>query len=107
LQYIQTPALYFEGHSTVWRIVKYLSVALAGLIAVRVQSPGVLIVLAIAFTMGLALAERVRKLQAVSSVNPQARVPRLSGDGGSFPGAEPENEHQESGAPRVLDGGSF
>jgi len=107
MQHIQTPALHFESHSNVWRTVKYLSLAFAGLIAVFEHSPGLLIVLAIAFVMVLALAERTRKLQGVLSVNAQASDSRLLGDGGSFPGVEPEKEHQASGAPRVLDGGSL
>ena len=107
MQHIHTRDLPFEGHSTVWRAVKYLSLALAGLIAVFEHSPGLFIVLAIIFVMVLALTERTRKLQGVSSVNPQDSASRLLGDGGSFPGAEPEQEHQDSGAPRVLDGGSL
>ena len=107
MQHIQTPALHFQGHSAVWRIVKYLSLALASLIAIFGHSPGLLVVLAIIFVMVLALTERTTKLQGASSVNPQGSASRLLGDGGSFPGAEPEKEHQESGAPRVLDGGSL
>jgi hypothetical protein len=107
MQHIHTPTLPLDGHNNVWRAVKYLSVALAGLIVVFEHSPGLLIVLAIAFVMGLALAERTRKLRGVSPVYPQASVSRLMGDGGSFPDAEPEEEQQESGAPRVLDGGSL
>jgi hypothetical protein len=109
MQHIDTPALNFEGHNTVWRAVKYLSLALAGLIAVFEHSPGLLIVLAIAFAMVLALSERTRKLHGVSSVNPQASASRLLGDGGCFPGAEPEpeQEHQATGASSVIDGGSL
>ena len=106
MQHIHTPTLPFDGHNTVWRTVKYLSVALAGLIAVFEHSPGLLTVLAIAVVMVLALAERTRKLQGMSSVNPRASATRLLGDGGSFPGAEPETEHPES-TPHVLDGGSL
>lgn len=107
MQLIHTPTLPFDGHNTVWRIVKYLTIALAGLIAVFEHSPGFLIVLAIAVVMVLALAERTRKLQGVSHLAPQDATSRQLGDGGSFPGAEPEQEPQESEAPRVLDGGSL
>ena len=107
MQHIHTRDLPFEGHSTVWRAVKYLSLALAGLIAVFEHSPGLFIVLAIVVVMVLALTERTRKLHTGSSLNPRAPAARLLGDGGCFPGAEPEKEHQASQAPRVLDGGSL
>ncbi|MGD8629773.1 MAG: hypothetical protein PVH38_08225 [Gammaproteobacteria bacterium] len=107
MQHIPTPTLPFEGHSTVWRTVKYLSLAAAGLIALFEHSPGLLIVLAIAFVMVLALAERIKKFQGVTPLNSQVSDARLLGDGGSFPGAEPEKEPEESEAPRVLDGGSL
>ena len=107
MQHIHTPTLPFEGHSTVWRTVKYLSLAVAGLIALFEHSPGLLIVLAIAFVMVLALAERIKKFQGVTSLNSRVSDSRLLGDGGSFPGAEPEKKLEESEAPRVLDGGSL
>ncbi|MCG6899386.1 MAG: hypothetical protein LJE75_05215 [Gammaproteobacteria bacterium] len=107
MQYFQTPALYFEGHRTVWRTVKFLTVALAGLLAVIEHSPGLLILLAIAFVMVLALTERIRKLQGMSHLTVQDSTSRLLGDGGSFPGAEPEEEQPVSEAPSVLDGGSL
>jgi hypothetical protein len=107
MQHIQTPTLPLEGHSAVWKTVKYLSLAIAGLIAIFEHSPGFLIVLAIAVAMVLALAERSRKLCSGPRLNPQASVSRLLGDGGSFPDAEPEKERQESEPPRVLDGGSL
>jgi hypothetical protein len=107
MQHIHTPTLPFEGHSTVWRTVKYLSAVLAGLIAVFEHSPGLLIVLAIAFVMLLALTERTRKLGSEPPVNSLASASRPLGDGGCFPGAEPEREQQESDPPRVLDGGSL
>ena len=107
MQHIQTPPLLFEGHSTVWRTVKYLSAALAGFIAVFEHSPGLLIILAIAIVMVLALTERTRKLESGSPVNPHASASRLLGDGGSFPSARPEKVLQESEPPRVLDGGSL
>ena len=107
MQHIQTSPLHFEGHGNVWRTVKYLSVALAGLIAVIEHSPGLVIVLAIAFVMVLALAGRTNKLESESPVNPCASASRLLGDGGSFPGTRPEKVLQESEPPRVLDGGSL
>ena len=107
MQHIHTSDLPFEGHSTVWRAVKYLSLALAGLIAVLEHSPGLLIVLAIAAALVLAMTERTRKLHIGSSLNPRTPAARLLGDGGCFPGAEPEKEHQASQPPRVLDGGSL
>ncbi|MGD2055279.1 MAG: hypothetical protein PVJ15_00620 [Gammaproteobacteria bacterium] len=105
MQHIHTPALHLEGHNTVWRAVKYLSLALAGLIAVIEHSPGLLIVVAIAFALVLALVERTRKLHSEPSLNTRAPAARLLGDGGCFPGAEPEKEHQASAPPSVLDGG--
>jgi hypothetical protein len=107
MQHIQTSPLHFEGHSTVWRTVKYLSVALAGLIAVIEHSPGLLITLAIGFVMVLALTGRIKKLERESPVNPQTSACRLLGDGGSFPGARPEKMLPETVPPRVLDGGSL
>jgi len=107
MHHTQTPALHFEGHSTVWRTVKYLSFALAGLVVVYERSPGLLVVLAIGFLMVLALTERTRKLETGPPVNLHTSASRLLGDGGSFPGAVPEKEHKASGAPRVLDGGSL
>ena len=107
MQHIQTPALYFEGHRTVWRTVKFLTVALAGLIAVFEHSPGLLIILGIAFVMVLGLTERTRKLQGMSHLTAQDSTSRLLGDGGSFPGTEPEKEQPVSEAPSVLDGGSL
>jgi hypothetical protein len=106
MQHIHAPTLTLDGHNTVWRAVKYLSAALAGLVVVFEHSPGLLIVLAIAVVMGLALAERTRKLSSGPHLNLPASVSRLLGDGGSFPDADPEAEQQEAGAPRVLDGGS-
>jgi hypothetical protein len=105
MQHIHTPALPFAAHNTVWRVVKYLSLALAGLIAVFEHSPGLLIVLAIALALVLALIERTRKLHSESSLNTQAPAARLLGDGGCFPGAEPEKEDRASAPPSVLDGG--
>jgi hypothetical protein len=107
MQHIETPALHFEGHSTVWRIVKYLSFALAGLIAVFEHSSGLLIVLTIGFVMVLAATEQTRELENELPVNPRASASRLLGDGGSFPAAVSEKEHQESGASHMLDGGSL
>jgi hypothetical protein len=107
MQHIQLPALQFEGHATAWQTIKYLSLALAGLIAVFEHSPGLLVLLALAFVIFTALTKRIRKLQSVSSVNPQDAASRLLGDGGSFPGVEPEKEQQEAGTPCVLDGGSL
>ena len=107
MQHIQTSALNFEGHNSVWRTVKYLSLAFAGLTVIVEHRPGLLIVLAIACAMVFALNERIRKLQGGSSVNPQASASRLLGDGGCFPGAEPEQEQQATGAPSVIDGGSL
>jgi hypothetical protein len=107
MQHIQTPTLPFAGHGTVWRTAKYLAVALAGLIAVIEHSPGPLIVPGIAFFILHTLAERKRKLESESPVNPQASASRLLGDGGSFPGVVPEQEHQSSGVPRMHDGGSL
>ena len=107
MQHIQTSPMPFEGHSTVWRTVKYLSIALAGLIAVIERSPVLLIVLAIAFAMVLALGDRIKKLEIESPLNQRVPAARLLGDGGSFPSTRPENVLQESEAPRVLDGGSL
>lgn len=107
MQHIQTSPLHFEGHSTVWRSVKYLSVALAGLIALIEHSPGLLIVMGIAFIMVLALVGRIKKLESESPVNPRDSASRLLGDGGSFPGTMPEQVLQESESPRVFDGGSL
>jgi hypothetical protein len=107
MQHIQTPPLHFEGHSIVWRTVKYLSVALAGLIAVIEHSPGLLIVLATVFAMVLAMTDRTKKLESASPENSRAPDSRLLGDGGSFPGTRPEKVLRESEPPRVLDGGSL
>ena len=107
MQHIQAQALHFVGHGTVWRTVKYLSLAIAGLVAVFDHSPGLLIILAIAVVMVLALTERAGKLEARLPANPPAPGSRQLGDGGSFPGSEPETEPRTSGTPRVLDGGSL
>ena len=107
MQNIHTPSLPFDGHRKVWRTVKYLSLAVAGLIAIFEHSPGLLIVLAIAVAMVLALVERLKRFQGVSPLNSQASDSRLLGDGGSFPGAKPEQVSEESEPPRVLDGGSL
>jgi hypothetical protein len=107
MQHTHTPVLHFEGHSSVWRAVKYLSLASAGLIALYEYSPALLIVMAFAFVLILALIERVRKLDRASALPAAASASRLLGDGGCFPGAEPEEESTLSSAASVLDGGSL
>lgn len=107
MQRIHTPVLHFEGHRTVWRSVKYLALASAGLIAVFEYSPALLIVLAFAFVLILALTERVKRLDRASPLHAPAAASRLLGDGGCFPGAEPEEESALSSAASVLDGGSL
>jgi hypothetical protein len=108
MQHIHTQDLYFEGHATLWRAVKYLSLLLAGLIAIFEHSPALLIVLAIAYVMVLALIERARNHDSASSLPPHNAASRLLGDGGCFPGAEPEEERAVSmTASSVLDGGSL
>ena len=107
MQHITTPVLPFEGHHTVWRVVKYLSLMLAGLIAILEHSPALLILLAIAFALVLALTERARSCARGASLPPPAAASRLLGDGGSFPGAAPEEEVEQSMPASVLDGGSL
>jgi hypothetical protein len=107
MQHIHSPALPFEGHVTLWRAVKYLGLALALLIAVLEHSPAFLIFLALAVVLVLALVERTYRLPGKSSLNPSVSVSRLLGDGGCFPGVEPEQEKPASSATSVLDGGSL
>ena len=107
MQHIHTPALPFDGHNNVWRTIGYISIALAGIIAVFEHSPGLLIILAVVFVMVLALSERTRKLPGMSHLATHDSTSRLFGDGGSFPDAEPEKEQKEAAVPRVLDGGSL
>jgi hypothetical protein len=107
MQHIHTPVLHFEGHSTVWRAVKYLSIASLGLIALFEHSPALLVVLAFAFVLVLALIERVTTLDRASPVHTPASVSRLLGDGGCFPGAQPEAERALTQTASVLDGGSL
>jgi hypothetical protein len=107
MQHIRTPVLYFEGHDTLWRAVKYISLTLAGLIAIFEHSPAFLIVLLIAYVLVLALIERARKRDTASSLPPYASASRFLGDGGSFPGAVPEEEGADSRPASVLDGGSL
>jgi hypothetical protein len=107
MQHIRTAVPYFEAHNTLWRAVKYLSLMLAGLIAVFEHSPALLIVLAIAYALVLALFERVRKHDSASYINSHASASRILGDGGCFPGAVPEEEMSDSRLASVLDGGSL
>jgi hypothetical protein len=107
MQHIHTPALYFESHNTLWRAVTYLSLALAGLIAIFEHNPALLIVLAIAYVLILALIERARKHDSASSLHPHVSNSRLLGDGGCFPSAAPEAERAVSSPASVLDGGSL
>jgi hypothetical protein len=105
MQHTHTPALPFEGHNSLWRAVKYLTLALAGLIAILEHSPALLVLVGIAFVLVLALTERARKLESGASRHSQDADSRLIGDGGSFPGARPEQEKRGPGKVSVLDGG--
>jgi len=107
MQHTHTPVLHYEGHRTVWRAVMYLSLASAGLIALFEHGPALLIVLAFAFVLVLALIERVKTQDRASPLQAPASVSRLLGDGGCFPGAEPEAESALSRTASVLDGGSL
>jgi hypothetical protein len=107
MQHIHTPTLQFEGHAVVWRTIKYLTLAAAGLVAILEHSPILLILLAIAFVLVMALNERINKLASGAYRNPADSGSRLLGDGGSFPGTGPEKEETISESARVLDGGSL
>ena len=105
MQHIHTPVLHFEGHRTVWRVVTYLFLATAGLIALFEHSPALLIVLAFAIVLLLALIERVKTAGRASPLHALESASRLLGDGGCFPGARPEVESTQSRTISVLDGG--
>jgi len=108
MQHTHTPTLLFGGHNTLWRTVKVLFLALAGLIAYFEHSPTFLVIVAVSIVLVIALTERIRKPVSEVSRNPQVSASRLIGDGGSFPGAKPEEEKKTaSGTARVLDGGSL
>ena len=107
MQYIHAPVLYFEGHKTLWRAVKYLSLTLAGLIVIYEHSSALLIMLVIAYALVLALIERARKHDSASSMHSYASASRFLGDGGCFPCAVPEEERPDSEPACVLDGGSL
>jgi hypothetical protein len=107
MQHIHTAVPCFEGHNRVWRVVKYLSLTLAGLLAIFEHSPALLIVLVIAYALVLALMERARKQASAPSMNTHASASRFLGDGGCFPGAVPEEEMADSRPASMLDGGSL
>lgn len=107
MQPTHNPALHYEGHHALWKAVKYVSLALVALVAIYEHSPGLLIALAIAFVLVLALTERVKKLSGTATAPTVDNASRLLGDGGCFPGNEPENDRPARRPATVLDGGSL
>lgn len=107
MQHTQYADPHHLGHHALLRALKYLPLVVIGLVAAYEHSPLLLAVLALAAGLGLALRDRVERLEhgPVTAVPPTAI--RVGGDGGSFPGAEPQAVAPNANGTVVLDGGSL
>jgi hypothetical protein len=107
MQHPTSTALSYEGHLSLPLALKFVFFAALGAFLIVMQSLALLLFLAFCFAMGLAIQQRLHKLDGQHSAQVQPAKGYWVSDGGSFPSRELEAERQSRHNPCVIDGGSL
>ncbi len=106
MQHSSHSALHYDGHLPMRVVLKYLLFAALGALVIVSQSLAVLMIAGLGMVLTMAFQERVQTLNARASRS-QPFAGQYVGDGGSFPGRQPEPTRAPVTSPRVIDGGSL
>jgi hypothetical protein len=106
MQHPMNTALPYEGHIPIRVVLKFVFLAALGALLIMAQSLALLVLVALGFVMMQAIQERVHKLDAKRIAPGLGPDGLYVGDGGAFPGTQPE-DHIRISRPSVIDGGSL
>jgi hypothetical protein len=96
----------YEGHIPIRVVLKFVVMAAFGALLIVAQSLALLIIVAFGVVMTMAIQERIHRLDAKQTAPGMSDDGLYVGDGGAFPGTQPE-DHVRSSRPSVIDGGSL